>query len=435
MSSRLGAMDRAILALAIPALGALAIDPLLTLADTAFVARLGTIELAALGVDTAILGFAFFAFNFLAYVTTPLVARALGRGNVDEARRWVGDALLLAVGLGVVVAVILELAAPLFVDLMGASAEVADPAVTYLRIRALATPAVLVVTAGHGAFRGHKDTRTPLAVAAGVNGLNLILDPLLIFGLDLGLAGAAAATVIAQYIGAVWFVVLIRRRTMASRPVGIRDALPSLLALGKNGVLLTARTGMLLAAFTVAASTATRLGPEEIAAHQLVAQLFLLSAMLADSFAIAAQAMVGETAGKGEAAPLHALTRRLVLWGVWAGLFLAVFVFAGRYGLAFLASADDVAELTMEAGAVAAAMEPVGALVFVADGIFLGLLALGTMVVSTGVGAISAIGLMLATSLGGSLTGIWWAIGAMMVVRGLVFVAGYRRSAEIAVRS
>lgn len=435
MTSRLNKTDRAILALAIPALGALAIDPLLTLADTAFVARLGTIELAALGVDTAILGFAFFAFNFLAYVTTPLVARAIGRGNTEEARRWVGDALLLAVGLGVIVSVLVALAAPLFVDLMGATAEVADPAVSYLRIRAIATPAVLVVTAGHGAFRGYKDTRTPLVVAVGVNGLNLILDPLLIFTAGLGLEGAALATVVAQYVGAVWFLFLIKRREMGARPTRFRDALPSLVALGRNGVLLTMRTGLLLAAFTVAASVATRIGPEEIAAHQLVAQMFLLSAMLADAFAIAAQAMVGETAGQGDRDGLNALTKRLTLWGVGAGVFLAAFVFFGRYALALLASADPVADLTVEAGAIAAALEPVGALVFVADGIFLGLLALGTMVVSTGSGAAAAIALMVWTPLGDSLSGIWWALGVMMVMRGLVFVFAYRRSAEIALKS
>jgi len=435
LTTRLNTTDKAILALAIPALGALAIDPLLTLADTAFVARLGTIELAALGVDTAILGFAFFAFNFLAYVTTPLVARALGRDRPEEARRWVGDALLLAVGLGVVVSVLVALGAPLFVDLMGATPDVADPAVSYLRIRAIATPAVLVVTAGHGAFRGYKDTRTPLIVALGVNGLNLILDPLLIFTAGLGLEGAAFATVIAQYVGAVWFLALIRRRRMGVRPSRFRDALPSLLALGKNGILLTMRTGLLLAAFTVAASVATRIGPEEIAAHQLVAQMFLLSAMLADAFAIAAQAMVGETAGQADREGLDTLVRRLTWWGAGAGVFLAAFVFVGRYALALLASDDVVADLTLDAGAIAAALEPVGALVFVADGVFLGLLALGTMVVSTGAGAVAAIGLMLWTPLGESVVGIWWAIGAMMVIRGLVFVFTYRRSAEMALKS
>jgi MATE family multidrug resistance protein len=101
-------VNRAILRLAIPALGALAIDPLLTLVDTAFVARVGVDELAALGVDTAILGFVFFGFNFLAYATTPLVAQALGRGNQTEARRWVGDAFVLAALLGLVAAIVVE---------------------------------------------------------------------------------------------------------------------------------------------------------------------------------------------------------------------------------------------------------------------------------------------------------------------------------------
>ncbi|MEA1902123.1 MAG: MATE family efflux transporter [Actinomycetota bacterium] len=435
MTSRLNSTDRAILRLAIPALGALAIDPLLTLADTGFVARLGTTELAALGVDTAILGFAFFAFNFLASVITPLVARALGRGNEDEARRWVGDALVLAVGLGVLVAVVVLLAAPLFVDLMGATGDVVDPAISYLRIRAFAAPAVLIVTAGHGAFRGHKDTRTPLLVAVGVNALNLVLDPLLIFSFGLGLEGAALATLIAQYGGAVWFLWLIRSRRMASRPSGLSEAIPSLLALGRNGAMLTARTALLLMAFTVAASTATRIGPETIAAHQLVVQIFLLTALIADSFAIAAQAMVGETAGAGDAQPVHVLSKRLVMWGVVAGLMLTVFLLVGRYPLSLLASDAVVADLTVGAGGVAAAIEIPGALVFVGDGIFLGLLGLGAMVVSTGLGAAAAVGLMMFTPMGETINGIWWALGVMMVIRGLVFLATYRRSVEIAVKS
>jgi putative MATE family efflux protein len=435
VTSRLGPVDKEILALAIPALGALAIDPLLTLADTAFVARLGTVELAALGVDTAIFGFAFFAFNFLAYVVTPLVARALGRDKPEEAARWVGDALLLAVALGVSVGLVLEMSAPRLVDLMGAGSDVAGPAVSYLRIRALAAPAVLVVTAGHGAFRGHKDTRTPLRVALGVNVLNFVLDPLLIFGLGWGLEGAAVATVIAQYVGALWFLRLIVSRQMAARPRGLRESLPSLLDLGRSGVLLSVRTGLLLAAFTVAASVATRIGPEQIAAHQLVAQVFLLAALLADSFAIAAQAMVGETSARGDIEDLHALNRRLVGWGLVAGVVLMAVVGLGRSGLAWLASDDVVAELAVDAAGIVAITEPMSAVVFVADGIFLGLLALGLMAVSTGAGAVVSAFLMIWTPLGDTVDGIWWAMGVLVAVRGLVLLAGYRRSALTAVRS
>jgi putative MATE family efflux protein len=435
VTARFGATDREILGLAIPALGALAIDPLLTLADTAFVARLGTVPLAALGVDTAILGFAFFAFNFLAYVVTPLVARAVGGGRIDEARRWVGDALLLAVMLGVLVSVVVELIAPLLVDLMGAGPEVAEPAISYLRIRALATPAVLVVTAGHGAFRGHKDTKTPLKVALGVNLLNLVLDPILIFWVGWGLEGAAVATVFAQYVGAVWFLRLLIARDMAARPRGLRASLPSLLALGRNGALLTARSGLLLMSLTVAASMATRLGPTEIAAHQLVAQVFLLSALLADSFAIAAQAMVADTTARGDRAALDELCRRLVAWGAIAGIILMVAVGLGRHALGLLASDDLVAELAVTAGGVVALSEPVAAVLFVGDGIFLGLLALGTMVASTGLGGAVAVALMLWTPVGDSVQGIWWAIAVMLLVRGLVLLASYRRSATTAVRS
>ncbi|MFZ0013641.1 MAG: MATE family efflux transporter, partial [Acidimicrobiia bacterium] len=344
-------------------------------------------------------------------------------------------ALLLAVVLGVIVALVMEFLAPWFVDLMGAGADVADPAVSYLRIRALATPAVLVVMAGHGAFRGHKDTRTPLKVALGVNLLNLVLDPLLIFGLGWGLEGAAVATAVAQYLGAVWFLRLIVRRNMGARPRGLRESLPSLLDLGRNGALLTARTGLLLIALTIAASVATRLGPSQIAAHQLVAQIFLLSALLADSFAIAAQAMVGETSARGDIAELDALNRRLLAWGVVAGLILMLAVGLGRYGLDWLASEQVVADLAVRAGGVVALSEPVAAVVFVADGIFLGLLALGMMVASTGAGAAVAVSLMLFTPLGSTIDGIWWSLAAMFLVRGLVFVAGYRRSALTAVRS
>lgn len=427
---RPGGMDREILGLAIPALGALAIDPLLTLADTAFVAQVGTVELAGLGVDAAILGFAFFAFNFLAYVLTPLVARAMGLGRDGDARRWVGDAVLLAVGLGAVVTVVLEVAAPLFVDLMGSTGDVARAAVGYLRIRALAAPAVLIVTVGHGAFRGHKDTRTPLMVALGVNLANLVLDPLLIFSAGWGLDGAALATLVTQWLGAVWFLWLLRERNMVSRPRRLAESAGSLRVLARNGVLLTARTGFLLAGLTIAASVATRLGPEQIAAHQLVAQVFLLAALLADSVAIAAQAMVGEASGRGDIGALNDLARRLVGWGVVSGMILMALVGLGRVGLRVMAGDPLVADVAFDAAGVLAISMPAAAVLFVGDGIFLGLLALGTMVVSTGLGTLCAVWLMVATPLGDDVSGIWWAIVAMLVVRGLVLALNYRRAAR-----
>ena len=427
--------NKAILRLALPALGTLAIDPLLTLTDTAFVARLGVTELAALGVDTAILGFAFFGFNFLAYVTTPLVAQALGRGDEARARRWVGDALLLALVLGVLALVVIVVIAPWLVDLMGAGEDVSGPAATYLRIRVIATPAVLIVTTGHGAFRGYHDTRTPLLVALGVNLINLILDPLLIFGAGLGLEGAAIATVIAQYAGAFWFLRLLSKRRMADRPAGLREAIPTLLALGRNGLLVSIRTAFLLFGLTFAAATATRIGSAEIAAHQVVMQLWLLAAMVADAFAIAAQAMVGGAVGAGAVSATDRLVFRLLLWGGVTGLLLMAAFLFGNPLLALLVDDSEVAELTASAGAVAGWMMPIAAPLFVADGIFFGLLALRKVVSSTAAGAVVVVLLISLTPLGDSLDGIWWAIASMLVARGLVYVFTYRGAVEASVRS
>lgn len=430
---RRSGLDRRILRLAIPALGALAIDPLLTLIDTSFVARIGVTELAALGVDAAILSFAFFGFNFLAYATTPLVGHALGRGDHPGASRVVGDALILAVAIGVVAAGTLILLAPLFVDLMGASEGAAGPAVDYLRIRALATPAVLIVTTGHGAFRGHQDTRTPLVVAAGVNAINLVLDPILIFGFDWGLIGAAIATVIAQMVGAVWFLRLLGQRRMAARPTGLRSSMPTLLELGKSGSLITVRTALLLLAFTVAASKATRLGDAQIAAHQVVFQVWILSIMLTDAFAIAGQALVSETAGSGDEAGTNQTARRLMRWGLATGVALAAVFLVGSAAMQWLVDDPATASLVTDVGRVAGAWMPIAAPVFIADGVFLGLLAFGSLVASTGAGAVVTIGLVLATPLGDSLVGIWWALGAMMVARGVALAVAYPRA--VAARS
>ncbi|MBT8202403.1 MAG: MATE family efflux transporter, partial [Acidimicrobiia bacterium] len=204
--------DRRIVALGLPALGALAADPLVSLVDTAFVGRLGTTSLAALGIDAALFGLAFFAFNFLAYGVTPLVAKALGEGDRERAASLISNALVAAIGLGVAVTILVQIVAVPALELMGATGDVLAEATGYLRIRVLAAPAVLIITLGHGAFRGHQDTRTPLYVTLALNAVNLVLDPVLIFGLDWGLNGAAVATLVAQWFGAAWFLALIGRR-------------------------------------------------------------------------------------------------------------------------------------------------------------------------------------------------------------------------------
>jgi putative MATE family efflux protein len=422
-------LDREIGALAFPALGALAADPLVSMVDTAFVGRLGTLPLAALGVNAALFSLAFVVFNFLAYGTTPRVARAFGRGDLDEAGRVAVQALVLALGAGVVATAVLLLGSDLLLGMMGAHGELREPASAYLRIRALAGPAVLLIMAAHGIFRGYQDTRTPLVVTLGLNVVNLVLDPLLIFGLGWGIEGAAWATVVAQWLGALAFVALLvgpRRALLGAAPRLPRPA--ELLPFLRVGGELVLRTFALIGTLTVAAAVATRLGPAQVAGHQVAIQLWLLLALVVDAVAVAAQALVARYRGEGDGSVLRQVTDRLLAWGAATGLLLAV-LFLGLAPWLPRIFTDDP-ETLAQVGRIMVFvvwMQPLNALVFVWDGIFMGLedfrfLAL-QMLVSAGV----AVGLLLAVlPLGWGLGGVWWGIVALMGVRAVTLALRYR---------
>ncbi len=414
------ALDREIVALALPALGALAADPLVSLVDTAFVGRLGADELGALGVTSAVFAVAFFVFNFLAYGTTALVAQAVGRGDRADAGRTVVAALATALALGAAVLVVLELAALPILAVMGADGAVEAQALTYLRIRALAAPAVLVVLAGHGAFRGFQDTRTPMVVTFGLTAVNLVLDPLLIFGAGWGIAGAAWATVAAQIGGAAAFLwlLLVRRRAA----LGIELRLPRLsrvrrfLVVGRD---LVVRTAALVATITLAAAVATRVGTLAVAAHQVTVQLWIFLGLVIDALAIAGQAMTGRYLGAGAPATARAASRRLLGWGVAGGVALGV-VMAALAGVlpGWFTDDPEVLDRVRDVYLFVVLMQPLNAFVFVLDGVLMGAAAFRYLAGSTVAAAIAASAVLLAVEpQGWGLAGVWWGITTMIAVR------------------
>jgi putative MATE family efflux protein len=424
---------RAIVALALPALGSLAADPVLSLVDTAFVGRLGAVPLAALAIDTALFAFAFSLFNFLAYATTPMVAQARGRGDIAGSGLIVRRAMALALGLGAVSTAVLALAAEPLVRLMQAAPEVVDPAVSYLRIRAFAVTALLIITAANGAYRGFKDTKTPLYVTLAVNGLNVVLDWWFIFGLEFGLEGAAVATVVAQWIGALVFVWLLRGVGRRERWASDRIRLVDLRPFVTVGGVLVVRTLMIMLSLTVAAAAASRIGTIEVAAHQVVAQLWFLLAMVVDALAIAAQALVAELEGADDRKGVRELSARLLKWGVGVGVLLGIAVGVGGHLLAPVFTTDvAVQDAIRSVLFIAALMQPIAAWVFVADGIYLAKLAIRLLATSTAVGLVGVLATLgLTLAFGWGLAGVWWAMTAMVLGRFAVLaLAHYRPTAS-----
>jgi MATE family multidrug resistance protein len=423
------ALDREIVGLALPALAALAADPLVSMIDTAFVGRLGVVPLGALGVNASVFSLAFVVFNFLAYGTTPMVARAVGRGDRAGAGRLAVQALTLAVLAGGAALLLLQLFAGPVLDAMGATGELRAPALVYLRIRALAGPAVLLMIAGHGIFRGWHDTRTPLLVTLVVNAVNLVLDPLLIFGLGWGLVGAAVATVVAQWTGAVIFLRLILGTR--SEALGVRTYLPGLAELRpflRVGGALALRTLTLVGTMTLATAVATRLGTVQVAAHQIATQLWLLLALVVDALAVAGQAMVARYRDGEEGRPTpRQVADRLLWWGgVVGGVLLALFQLAGGW-LPRLFTAD-AATLAATAAVLPFVvwMQPLNALVFVWDGIFLGAEEFRFLAVQMLLAAGAAVTvLLLVVPWGLGLAGVWWGITTLMAGRGVTLAARY----------
>ena len=365
-------VDREILRLAVPAVGALIAEPLFLLADSAMVGHLGTTPLAGLGLASAVLQTIIGLMVFLAYSTTPAVARWLGAGDRGRAVSVGIDGLWLALGLGVVLAVAGWFATPLLVGAFGAEPAVTAAAETYLGISMLGLPAMLLVFAATGLLRGLQDTRTPLWVAGIGFAANILLNLLFIYGLGLGIAGSAIGTVIAQWgMVAVYLAVVVRHaRGTGAR---LRPHQAGMLLGAASGGWLFLRTVSLRAAMLLAVFVAARLGSPELAAFQIAMTLFATLAFALDALAIAAQALVGRGLGAGDLAGVRAVLRRCLEWGVLSGAALGLLVIAlsGVLGGLFT-GATDVTDLLPLTLIVLGASVPLGGVVFVLDGVLIG---------------------------------------------------------------
>ncbi|PNG23871.1 MATE family efflux transporter [Streptomyces cahuitamycinicus] len=424
--------DREIVALAVPAFGALVAEPLFLMADTAIVGHLGTAQLAGLGVASALLMTAVSVFVFLAYATTAAVARRVGAGDLPSAIRQGMDGIWLALLLGAAVVAVALPTAPHLVDLFGASEAAAPYAITYLRISVLGIPAMLVVLAATGVLRGLQDTRTPLYVAIAGFVVNGALNAGLVYGADLGIAGSAWGTVIAQCgMAAVYLVVVLRgaRKHGAS----LRPDAAGIRASAQAGVPLLVRTLSLRAILMIATAVAARLGDADIAAHQIILSLWSLLAFALDAIAIAGQAIIGRYLGAGDAQGARDACRRMVEWGIAVGVVLGVLVVISRPAFLPLFTSDPaVKDVALPALIIVALSQPISGIVFVLDGVLMGAgdgpylawAMLITLVVFTPVA-------LLVPVLGGGLTALWATMTLMMTVRMLTLWLRTRSGAWI----
>jgi MATE family, multidrug efflux pump len=407
--------DREILRLALPALGALAAEPLYVLVDTAIVGHLGRPQLAALGLAGTVLAGTFTIFNFLTYGTTAVVARASGAGKAEKAARLAAQALWVALAIGGVLLVACEAAAGPLLRGLGGHGRSGDLALLYFRIGAIGLPAALVALAGQGYLRGVSNLRRPFVIVVAANALNVVLEVLFVYGFHWGVAGSAGGTAIAQLAMAVAFgVELLRPHAQSKRP-SLREMQPMV----RVGRQIFVRTTALYAAFLVAASLCARMGDAQLGAHQIALQLFYFLALILDAVAIAGQVIVGRMLGGGDADGAYAAAVRMIGWSVVVGLVFAVILLPLAHVIPRAFSGDHaVLHQAVLLWPFFALMQPLGGAVFALDGILIG--AGDTRYLMWSMLAASAVFITLAAvayAAGWGVIGVWVALDVLIAAR------------------
>ncbi len=407
--------DREIVRLAIPALGALAAEPLYVLADTAIVGHLGRPQIAALGLAGTVLAGAFTVFNFLTYGTTSVVARASGAGEEERAARLAAQALWVSLGIGFALLVGLEAVASPLLHALGGHGRSGHYALLYFRIAAAGLPAALVALAGQGYLRGVSNLRRPLEIVVAANVANLVLEVVFVYVLHWGIAGSAAGTAVAQAgMGVAFLVELLRPQTPSRRP-SWREMRPMM----RVGRQIFVRTVALYASFLVATSVLARMGDAELGAHQIGYELFILLSLLLDAVAIAGQVIVGRMLGAGDADGAHAAAVRMIGWSVAVGLLFAVALAPLSHALPRAFTGDPrVLHQAALLWPFLAAMQPLGGAVFALDGILIG--AGDTQYLMWSMLAASSLFLALAAlafAFGWGIVGVWAALDVLIGAR------------------
>jgi putative MATE family efflux protein len=412
----LGDDDRRIAALALPALGALAAEPLYVLFDTAIVGHLGVDPLGALALAGTVLAGAVSLCNFLAYGSTPLIGRLHAAGRHNQAAHMGRQAIVLAVALGFILAAGAIAGAEPAIAALGGHGRLAALAVRYMRIAALGLPFALIAVAGQGYLRGVSRLRVPLLLLLAGNLSNCILEVLFVYVLHLGIAGSAWATVIAQGIIAIALLATVV-------PMRVRDWRPDRMALGalaSSGGQILVRTASLYTAFLLASAILAHVSTSALAAHQIVFQLWIFLALALDALAIAAQVLVSQELGADRVTRARELALRVLTWSILIGVLLALVMLPLSNMLPRVFTSDrGVLDYVASIWPIFALMQPLGAAVFALDGILIGAgdtrYLMWAMLASS---VLTFAPLALASAaLGWGIIGVWSAIVAFLAAR------------------
>lgn len=381
-----------VFSMAIPALGVVLADPLMSLIDTACVGQVNAVQLGALGPNTGVFNVVFFMFSFIMVATTGMVSRAMAMGDRETAGKTLSNAMYLAMTIGTAACVLLESFPAQALRTMGAAEVLIAPGVEYLRYRALAIPFVLGMTTLQGACMGVQDAKTPFSVYLCAGMLNIVMDLFLILHCGWGLKGAAIATTGAQILAFFIFAGIVHKRgsdpdpNSYSVPLDLSrvprpaDLKPFIMASGP----LLGRQAAIMLTYTTFTCFANTLGVLPAAGHQVSMQLWWFLSFFAEPLSVTAQSLVArDSAAAGRYAAVRLKVRRSLVLLLTVGFAVGSVVTITNYVIAsylpmLFVQDPSVQALMMSLAGSAAFAQAVCAFVVVFDGMFVGLGDFGT---------------------------------------------------------
>jgi MATE family multidrug resistance protein len=319
--------------------------PLIGIVSTIAIGRLGDATLlGGVAIASVIFDCLFWLFAFLRMSTTAFTAQALGAGETRELRAFLLRGLVVATLIGLCLILLQLPLAAVLLGTIGGSDGVNRAAKIYFSIRIWSAPLVLANFVVLGWLIGQARAKLALTVQIAINLINVAATVVLVLVVDTGIAGAAAAAVIAETAGLV-LGVLIARRLSRGQPTVSRAALLDrtrlmrMLAVNRD---IMVRTAALISVWLFFTAQGARAGDVTLAANAVLNNFLLVSAFFLDGLANAAQQLCGRAYGARDPIAFSGAVRLVILWG--AGFALAVAVVFALFGPelidAMTASAD-----------------------------------------------------------------------------------------------
>lgn len=353
--------------------------PLLGLVDTAVIGNLGDPALiGAIAVGGMIFSFLYWGFGFLRMGTTGLVAQALGAGDYAEARAAFYRALLIGSSIGLALLILKSPIQQLVFSIIEGSEPVENAALTYFQIRIWGAPLSLALLAIMGYLLGQQDTRSILVIQLLLNCTNIILDIVFVMGFSLGVAGVAAATVIAECLALViGLTIVLRRMRRANNGLKIdfnqlmdASALKRMFVVNRDIMI---RTLCLIFAFAWFTNEGAKSGDILLATNAILMQFVTFSAFFLDGFALVAESLVGNAIGARNKQQLEEsikFTTQLAF--ITASSLSILFMLIGTQVVFVLTNVTEVREAASEYLPWAIAAPVLSIWCYLLDGIFIG---------------------------------------------------------------